>query len=51
MLIRIDKILSSTGEYSRSEAKTLIKRGLVTVDGRIAASGDEKADPRRATSG
>ena len=47
MLIRLDKILSSTGEYSRSEAKTLIKRGLVTVDGRIAASGDKKADPEK----
>ena len=47
MLIRLDKMISSTGEYSRSEAKALIKRGLVTVDGRAASSGDVKIDAEK----
>jgi len=44
-LMRLDKILSSTGEYSRSEAKSLIRSGLVMIGDRQARSGDEKADP------
>ena len=47
-LLRLDKILSETGRYSRSEASTLIKRGLVTVDGTIAASNADKCDPAHA---
>lgn len=30
---RIDKILAGTGLYSRSEARTLVQSGVVTVDG------------------
>ena len=42
---RLDKLLSSTGRWSRREAKQLIKEGRVLVDGRPARSGEEKADP------
>lgn len=44
-LMRLDKILSSTGEYTRSEAKSLIKSGAVMIGERVAKSGDEKIDP------
>lgn len=30
---RLDKILSGTGEYTRSEARALIQSGVITVDG------------------
>lgn len=43
--MRLDKFLSSTGEYSRSEAKALIKSGVVMIGDRQARSGDEKLDP------
>lgn len=46
-LLRIDKIVSSTGEYSRKEAALLIKRGEVTVNGFPAASGAAKADTEK----
>lgn len=46
-LMRLDKILSSTGEYSRSEAKSLIKGGAVGVDGRVVNVPEEKFDPER----
>lgn len=42
---RIDKIIASQGQYSRSEVKKLIKAGRVTVDGMIPKNGDVKADP------
>ncbi len=42
---RIDKIIASQGQYSRSEVKKLIKLGRVTLDGRVLKSSDEKADP------
>ena len=41
---RLDKILSSTGRWSRREVKELIRSGRVTVDGRRALSAEEKAD-------
>ena len=44
-LMRLDKLMSSTGEYSRSEAGGLIKRGEVTVNGVVAKSGADKYDP------
>ena len=46
-LLRLDKILSETGKYSRGEAAALIKKGLVTVDGAIASSGAVKYDPEQ----
>ena len=39
---RLDKILGGTGRYSRSEARTLITGGLVSVDGRIVRKAEEK---------
>jgi len=42
---RLDKLLASTGKWSRKEAKLLIKEGRVLVDGRPAPSGDDKIDP------
>ena len=42
---RIDKLVASTGKYTRSEVKKLIRAGLVLVDGVAVRSGDEKLDP------
>ena len=42
---RIDKIISSQGQYSRSEVKKLIKGGRITLNGRVLKSSDEKAGP------
>ncbi len=42
---RLDKLMASTGRWSRKEAKILIKEGRVLVDGIPAASGDDKFDP------
>ena len=45
---RLDKILASTGRWSRREGKELIRQGRVLVDGRQAASPEEKVDPSAA---
>ncbi|MBE6910104.1 MAG: rRNA pseudouridine synthase [Ruminococcaceae bacterium] len=45
---RLDKLLASTGRWSRSEVKRLVREGRVAVDGRITASADEKIDAERA---
>ena len=45
---RLDKILASTGEWSRREAKELARRGLVTVDGAAVRDLDAKVDPEAA---
>lgn len=42
---RLDKIIASTGRYSRREVKTLVREGRVLVDGRITASAEDKCDP------
>lgn len=42
---RLDKLLSSTGQWSRREVKDLVRQGRVTVDGRTALRPEEKADP------
>ena len=42
---RLDKIIASTGRYSRREVKTLVREGRVLVDGCIAASAEDKCDP------
>ena len=41
---RLDKLLASTGRWSRSEVKRLVREGRVLADGRIAASTEEKYD-------
>lgn len=42
---RIDKLVASTGKYTRSEVKRLIRAGAVTADGVAVRRGEEKADP------
>lgn len=44
---RLDKIIASQGQYSRSEVKKLVKLGRVTLDGAVVKSSDVKADPER----
>ena len=39
---RLDKLLSSTGRWSRREAKELLRQGRVTVEGRAVLRGEEK---------
>ena len=45
---RLDKIIASTGKWSRKEVKNLIRHGQVLVDGLPAAGPEEKADPETA---
>lgn len=42
---RLDKIVASTGRWSRKEVRELARRGLVTVDGAAVRSVAEKFDP------
>ena len=42
---RLDKLLASTGRWSRREAKGLVRAGRVLVDGVPAKEAEEKADP------
>ncbi len=45
---RLDKFIASQrAELSRKDVKELIKRGLVSVNGRVAGSFDEKIDPEK----
>lgn len=41
---RIDKLIASTGRWSRREVKTLVREGRVLADGRVVRSAEEKAD-------
>lgn len=45
---RLDKIIASTGRWSRREVKALVRQGRVLVDGFPARSAEEKADPETA---
>lgn len=45
---RLDKLLAGTGKWSRREVKGLVRQGLVRVDGRLAASAEDKLDPAAA---
>lgn len=42
---RIDKIISSQGQYSRSEVKKLIKQGRIALDGVVVKKSETKLDP------
>jgi len=42
---RLDKIIASTGKWSRKDVKLLVKQGRVLVNGLPAASADEKYAP------
>ena len=43
--MRLDKFLSECGICTRSESKVFIKKGMITVNGKKAAKGEEKIDP------
>ena len=43
---RLDKILSSTGRWSRREVKELVRQGRVLADGRPADRPEERFDPQ-----
>ena len=45
---RLDKIIASTGRWSRREVKDLVRQGRVTVDDVPARSAEEKVDPEQA---
>ena len=45
---RLDKIIASTGRWSRREIKELVRQGRVTVNGAAARSAEEKTDPETA---
>ena len=45
---RLDKIIASTGRFSRREVKLLVRQGRVLVDGVPARSAEDKADPETA---
>lgn len=45
MLERVDKLIVSQGQYSRSEVKALVARRRVLVDGVAIRSSSEKVDP------
>ena len=42
---RLDKLIASTGEWSRREVKKLVREGRVAVNGSAVRSAEEKADP------
>ena len=42
---RLDKLLASTGRWSRREVKGLVRAGRVLVDGVPAAAPEQKLDP------
>lgn len=44
-LERLDKLLSSTGRWSRREVKDLVRQGRVLVDGQAVRKPEEKVDP------
>ena len=45
---RLDKIIASTGRFSRREVKLLARQGRILVDGRPIRDTAEKADPETA---
>ena len=44
---RMDKLLASTGLWSRKEVKEMVRRGRVQVNGVAVAKAEDKADPER----
>lgn len=45
---RLDKLLSSTGHWSRKEVKEMVKQGRVSVNGTKANKPEDKCDPAQA---
>ncbi len=48
MLQRLDKVIASTGKWSRKEVKLLVKQGRVCIDGKLAGAPEDKCDPEQA---
>ena len=46
-MMRLDKFLVSTGEFTRSTAKDAIKAGRITVDGNVAGRPETKIDEEK----
>ena len=44
---RLDKLLASTGQWSRSQVKELVRQGRVRVDGQAAARPEQKCGPEQ----
>lgn len=44
-LLRLDRIITATGKKSRREVRQLVKEGRILVNGKPAASPEEKYDP------
>ena len=44
MLTRLDKLIASSGRFSRSEARETIRAGRVTADGAVLTRPEEKVD-------
>lgn len=44
---RLDKVIASTGRFSRREVKLLVRQGRVLVDGAPARSPEDKVDPEQ----
>lgn len=44
-MIRLDKLLANRTSYSRSEAKNLLRKGAVQVDGTVTTDGARQVDP------
>jgi len=42
---RLDKILSNLGYGSRKEIKSIVKKGLVEIDGKLAKDNGMQVDP------
>lgn len=45
--LRLDKLMASTGRWSRREAGKLVREGRVLLDGRPARGPEDKVDPER----
>jgi len=47
-LQRLDKVIASTGKWSRREVKNLVRQGRVLVNGMPARSSEDKVEPEEA---
>ena len=46
MQLRLDKMLTDTGRWSRKESREVIRAGRVTVGGTVVRRPEQKADPQ-----
>lgn len=45
--LRLDKLLTDSGRWSRKEARELIRQGRLTLNGETVRQGDRKAEPEK----